>query len=133
MARVKPQETAFRPGKNTKRVERKDYLSFIRDLPCVICCASPIMGIDAAHLSKAKPEYGHFGRGKGQKVSDRWALPLCRKCHLWQHDVGEERFWGKRDPHLACLVLWGLWSDLGEDATDMVTELNWHLMKGELG
>jgi len=123
MARVKPQETAFRPGKNTKRVERKDYLSFIRDLPCVICCASPIMGIDAAHLSKAKPEYGHFGRGKGQKVSDRWALPLCRECHTKQHDIGEGRFWEDHDPWLLCMIIFGLWSDYAEEARDRATEI----------
>jgi hypothetical protein len=77
-----------------------------------------------------KPEYGHDTRGLGAKVSDRWALPLCRNCHRKQHDIGEGKFWDRhprrnkgRDPWLLCLIIYGLWSDYAEEARDRVTEI----------
>jgi hypothetical protein len=127
--RIKRPDTAFGTpvGKATRPVKNKSYISWLHDLPCCVCGDA---WVDAAHLSMAKPEYGHWGRGKGRKASDRWALPLCRDCHTKQHDIGEGRFWEDRDPWLLCLILFGIYSDIGEDATEMATEL---ILNRELG
>lgn len=97
-----------------------EYLAFIRQLPCAV---TGVMGVEAAHLSFAKPALGHYGRGKGTKVSDRWVLPLSPSQHREQHSMSEERFWEsyQYSPHILALTLWGLWSDLGDGALDFAT------------
>lgn len=104
-------------SKTTKAVKRPAYLTWIRTLPCVVTKRSDVQ---AAHLSFFRPDLGHFGRGMSQKASDRWCLPLCVEQHLLQHAGNEQAYWRRHgiDPHLACLVLWGLFSELGADATD---------------
>lgn len=57
------------------------YLIYIRQRPCVGCGKTPV---DAAHV-KARG----FGEGKR---NDYCAIPLCRKCHRWQHDHGVAEF-----------------------------------------
>ncbi|PDT15859.1 DUF968 domain-containing protein [Rhizobium sp. J15] len=129
--------TAFRiashvaPDQFPKRkpAKSKDYLAFLHELPCVITGA---YGIQAAHLSMASPRHGHYGRGKGRKAPDRWALPLSPELHARQHDIGEERFWKGRDPHTLCLVIWGLFSDMGDDAAPFATAIiNQHVRDGK--
>lgn len=111
-----------------KRKPKKapDYLAFIRTLPCLVTRRQDSW-IQAAHLSYANRSYGHYGRGKGTKAPDRWALPLCEAQHHIQHHTAtnERVFWSEAgiNPHLACLVIWGLWSDAHEDATEEVVQL----------
>jgi len=114
--RIRAQETQFTPSKATAPVKRKDYLSWLHDLPCIIDHTFPV---EAAHLSHAKPNYGHFGRGKSRKASDRWALPLSPDRHRAQSGMNELEFWRNLgvNPYHVALVLFGLWSDKGEDAT----------------
>lgn len=103
------------PSKRSAPVKRRDYLAFIHDLPCVVTGLSPV---EAAHLSKAEPLYGHLGRAKGRKASDRWVIPLCSSEHRRQHDMNELAYWREVgvNPYLIALVLFGLWSDMGDDA-----------------
>jgi hypothetical protein len=104
----------------TPPIKRTDYLAFIRLLPCVVTKTRPV---DAAHLNTKIDEYGHTGRGRSQKSSDRWTLPLCRSEHNKQHSMNEEAYWNRQDidPHKVCLVLWGMWSDYGPDAEEIAT------------
>lgn len=126
---VKPQ-TAFAPGKNTKPVKRDDYTAWIKTLPCVSCRT---FGVDPSHISHERRDYGHLGRAKVRRASDRWILPQCRRCHTQLHDTGELEYWHKdqhyADPYVMALVLFGLWSDLRSDATQIAEEL---ILKGEL-
>lgn len=110
--------TNFTPTPKTKPVKSKDYLSFIHLLPCVV---SGRYGVQAAHLSMASPRHGHYGRGKGRKAPDRFCLPLAPEEHDRQHRIGEQAYWSGRDPHFLCLVIWGLFSDMGEDAAPFAT------------
>lgn len=103
------------PTPKRKPAKSKDYLAFVRKLPC---CITGSYGVEAAHLSMAAPRYGHYGRGRQSKAPDRWALPLSPGHHAHQHGIGERAFWDVYDidPHILALTLYGLWSDLGDDA-----------------
>lgn len=111
--RIAPQNTTQFPVREPKR--NADYLAFLHNLPCVVSGACEVQ---AAHLSYANPRYGHYGRGKGSKAPDRWALPLSEAEHRRQHSMNEESYWRSVgiNPHVLALVIYGLWADLGDDA-----------------
>ncbi len=107
--------TNFDPTPKRKATKSKGYLAFIHSLPC---CVSGEYGVEAAHLSSAVPQFGHYGRGKGSKAPDRWALPLSPTQHRIQHFMNEMEFWRRAgiDPHVLALTIFGLWADMGDDA-----------------
>lgn len=109
---------AARPEPTPKAKAKKNsgYLSFVHRLPCAV--SGQYRDIEAAHLSMGSTRYGHYGRGKGSKAPDRWALPLSADQHRRQHTMNEQVFWAQAgiDPHLLALAIFGLWSDLGDDA-----------------
>lgn len=115
--RIAPSQSPM-PSKATSRVKAGAYLDFIRSLPCVITGTRPV---EAAHVSFENRDVLASGRGKGRKVSDRWALPLSPEMHRAQHAMNEREFWRQHgiDPHVLCLVLWGLWCERKEDATSI--------------
>ena len=59
------------PGNSEK------HLAAIRTLPCVIPGCTTV-GCDPHHL-KSGPASSE--RGMGQKATDRWTVPLCRRDH----------------------------------------------------
>jgi hypothetical protein len=81
-------------GKQTKRPRYHDkgHLEWLRTLPCVITGKHPV---DAAHIRYADPIYGKAETGKGEKPSDKWAVPLCREKHDEQHSGSERAFWAR--------------------------------------
>ena len=113
--RIAPSQSPT-PSKATARVKSGDYLSWLHELPCVITGQRLV---EAAHVSFENRLLGAPGRGKGAKVSDRWALPLLPEMHRAQHAMNEREFWRQHgiDPHLICLTLWGLWCERKDDAT----------------
>jgi hypothetical protein len=113
-SRIAP-SAAPQPQRKGKVEKQPDYLAFLHKLPCV---STGRTGVEAAHLSMANPDYGHYGRGKGTKAHDRWALPLCPEEHQRQHGMSERSYWDQIEinPHPLALTLWGLWTELGEDA-----------------
>lgn len=113
----KAQEPYF-PAKKPRK--NAGYLSFIRKLPCCVTGRYPV---EAAHLSFAAPKYGHYGRGKGSKAPDRWALPLHPDEHRKQHSMGERDYWEGENPHVLALTIWGLFSDMGDDAELFATAI----------
>jgi hypothetical protein len=122
MAGFRIANTNFDPTPKIKPVKSKDYLSFIHLLPCVVSGAREVQ---AAHISFANFKYGHYGRGKGQKVHDRWALPLSAVEHAKQHAMGEQDYWLTAfiDPHLLCLIIWGLFCDMGDAAEPFASSI----------
>lgn len=50
------------------------YMAAVRDLPCLVCRATPS---DAHHCIS--------GRNSQRKVSDFDTIPLCRPCHTELH------------------------------------------------
>lgn len=121
------------PIPKAKPKKRGDYLDFIRSLPCAVSGKRPV---EAAHLSTANTPLGHYGRGKGTKAPDRWALPLAPALHREQHQGNELGFWAHHgiDPHVLALSIFGVWSDHGDDAAPYaVAIINQHLaMRGKL-
>jgi hypothetical protein len=91
-------------------VKKPDYLSWIHELPC---CVTGQSGVQAAHVSYAAPWYGHYGRARGTKAPDLFALPLIKAEHDRQHSMNEEVYWLCLgiDPHLLGLTLWGIYSN----------------------
>lgn len=93
--------------------KRKDYLAFLHKLPCVV---TGRYEVQAAHVSYANSWFGAYGRGKGTKAPDRFALPLCAEEHARQHNMNEQAYWASVgvNPHELANTLFGLWHDYDE-------------------
>lgn len=104
------------PTPKAKAKKNSGYVSFVHCLPCAV--SGQYRDIEAAHLSISSPRHGHYGRAKSSKAPDRWVLPLSAEQHRRQHSMNEQVFWDQAgiDPHLLALAIFGLWSDLGDDA-----------------
>lgn len=115
---IKPKETTYFPKK--KPMKKASYLAWLHELPC---CVTGKYGVEAAHISFPKPMFGHYGRARGTKSSDRWALSLCAEEHRKQHSMNEQDYWEQFpwSPHLLALTLWGLWTEMGSDATEFAS------------
>jgi ERF superfamily len=68
----------------TIRVRDKAHLAFVAAQACLVCQRAPC---DAHHLKFAQP------RSLGRKVSDEFAVPLCRDHHQQLHRQGNEIAW----------------------------------------
>jgi hypothetical protein len=78
------------------RLRDREHLRHVAKQPCVICGRQPS---DPHHLRFAQ------SKGMGQKVSDEFALPLCRAHHREVHRASQEAArW--RDPHVIARALW---------------------------
>jgi hypothetical protein len=75
------------------RVLDKEYLRWLRTQPCACCRRAPPS--DAAHLRASSLEHGKEMTGFGAKPDDKWSLPLNHRCHMAQHDHGNEIEWWK--------------------------------------
>ena len=100
------------PKADRGRERDNGYLAFLRRLPCACGCGASAPS-DAAHvrmpdLARCKPY-----TGKGVKPSDKWALPLNRRCHEEQHAGSETAFWAGRgiDAVGLCLRLYEVAGD----------------------
>jgi len=67
-----------------KRIRNKAHLKFVASQPCAVCGRQPS---DPHHLRFAQP------RAIGLKVSDEFAVPLCRGHHRQLHQAGNEIAW----------------------------------------
>ena len=83
------------------------YLCFIREQPC--CTCGDDVSVEAHH-----PRVGIInedgviegtGPGMAQKSYDRWAVPLCGRCHRTLHARGEQLFWVERSIDPLALAL----------------------------
>jgi ERF superfamily len=72
------------PVPKTPRRRDKSHLEYVASKPCLVCGRTPS---DAHHLRCAEP------RALGRKVSDEFAVPLCRIHHRELHDRGDEQAW----------------------------------------
>jgi hypothetical protein len=83
-----------------RRYRDRAHLEFVSSQPCLLCGRRPS---DAHHLRFAQP------RALGRRVSDEFAVPLCRTHHRVLHNRGDEVGWWKSvnlDPVIVARQLW---------------------------
>jgi hypothetical protein len=83
-----------------RRYRNREHLRFVARQACLVCGRKPS---DPHHLRYLQP------RALGRKVSDEFAVPLCRVHHRAVHRVGDERAWWKAsgiDPIKIARKLW---------------------------
>ena len=83
-----------------RRYRDRAHLEFVSSQPCLLCGRRPS---DAHHLRFAQP------RALGRRVSDEFAVPLCRTHHRVLHSRGDEAGWWKSvnlDPVTVARTLW---------------------------
>jgi hypothetical protein len=88
------------PLSEPRRYRNRDHLRFVSLQPCLVCGRRPS---DAHHLRFMQP------RALGRRVSDEFAVPLCRTHHRVLHRRGDEPAWWREanlDPVVAAERLW---------------------------
>jgi ERF superfamily len=83
-----------------RRYRDRAHLRFVSAQPCLICGRRPS---DAHHLRFAQP------RALGRRVSDEYAVPLCRTHHRTLHRYGDEAAWWETNKVDAVVVARELW------------------------
>jgi hypothetical protein len=86
-------------GKPVRERDR-DHLRFVASQPCLVCGRTPS---DAHHIRFAEQ------RAMARKVSDKFAVPVCRLHHRELHRHGNERVWWQNqgiDPLVVAATLW---------------------------
>jgi len=82
------------------RERDRDHLRFVASQPCLVCGRTPS---DAHHIKFGEQQ------AMGRKVSDRFAVPICRLHHRELHRRGNERVWWQNqgiDPLVVAATLW---------------------------
>ena len=79
-----------------KRGHNKEYLKFVRSLPCTICQAQWLS--EPHHIAKD----GHGGMGT--KCLDERTIPLCFTHHRQAHDMGKKTFREKYDLDIEYII-----------------------------
>ena len=82
------------------RERDRDHLKFVTSQPCLVCGRAPS---DAHHIRFAEQ------RAMGRKVSDKFAVPICRLHHRELHRRGNEHAWWQSqgiDPLPIAASLW---------------------------
>jgi hypothetical protein len=83
-----------------RRYRSREHLRYVMQQPCLVCGRKPS---DPHHLRFTQP------RALGRKVSDEFAVPLCRGHHRAAHRTRDERAWWKQagiDPIKIARRLW---------------------------
>ena len=96
---VAPVQSVVMLSKTLRRRSR-EHLKFVGTQPSLACGRQPS---DAHHLKFAQQP------AMGRKVSDEYAVPLCRHHHRELHRRGDERIWWRQlniDPLPAAERLW---------------------------
>jgi hypothetical protein len=93
-----------------RRYRNKEHLRLVAQQACLVCGRKPS---DPHHLGFMQPH------ALGRKVSDEFAVPLCRTHHRAAHRAGDERAW---------------WNQVGIDPVEVARELwrNSRLSEGTL-
>jgi hypothetical protein len=83
-----------------RRYRNREHLRYVAQKACLICGRTPS---DPHHLGFTQP------RALGRKVSDEFAVPLCRGHHRAVHRSRDERAWWRQagiDPIKVARRLW---------------------------
>src|SRR5262249_54495047 len=91
-----------------RRYRSREHLRDVMQQPCLVCGRKPS---DPHHLGFTQP------RALGRKVSDEFAVPLCRGHHRAVHRSRDERSWWRQagiDPIKVARKLWKETRGLGQ-------------------
>src|SRR5262245_33067067 len=83
-----------------RRYRNREHLRYVAQQACLVCGRKPS---DPHHLGFTQP------RALGRKVSDEFAVPLCRGHHRAMHRSRDERAWWRQasiDPIKVARRLW---------------------------
>jgi len=83
-----------------RRYRNREHLRYVAQQACLVCGRKPS---DPHHLGFTQP------RALGRKVSDEFAVPLCRGHHRAAHRSRDERTWWRQagiDPIKVARRLW---------------------------
>ena len=83
-----------------RRYRNREHLRYVAQQACLVCGRKPS---DPHHLGFTQP------RALGRKVSDEFAVPLCRGHHRAVHRSGDERAWWQQAGIDAVKVARRLW------------------------
>jgi hypothetical protein len=90
-----------------RRYRNREHLRYIAQQACLVCGRKPS---DPHHVGFSQP------RALGRKVSDEFAVPLCREHHRAVHRSRDERAWWRQagiDPIKVARRLWKATLGLG--------------------
>jgi hypothetical protein len=88
------------PLSEPRRYRDRAHLEFVASQPCLLCGRQPC---DAHHLRFMQL------RALGRRVSDEFAVPLCRTHHRALHRSGDEAAWWKSTGLDAVTIAQRLW------------------------
>jgi hypothetical protein len=91
-----------------RRYRNREHLRYVAQQACLVCGRKPS---DPHHLGFTQP------RALGRKVSDEFAVPLCRGHHRAVHRSRDERAWWRQagiDPIKIARRLWKATHQLGQ-------------------
>jgi len=88
------------PLSEPRRYRDRAHLEFVAAQPCLVCGRQPC---DAHHLRFMQP------RALGRRVSDEFAVLLCRTYHRESHRHGDEAVWWKAASIDAVAIAHQLW------------------------
>jgi hypothetical protein len=91
-----------------RRYRNREHLRYVAQQACLVCGRKPS---DPHHLGFTQP------RALGRKVSDEFAVPLCRGHHRAVHRSRDERAWWRQvgiDPIKVARRLWKATHGMGQ-------------------
>jgi ERF superfamily len=98
-----------------RRYRNREHLRYVAQQACLVCGRKPS---DPHHLGFTQP------RALGRKVSDEFAVPLCRGHHRAVHRSGDERAWWRQaglDPIKVARRLWKATRGIGQRRSQRAT------------
>jgi hypothetical protein len=99
-ARAKGIDKSILTVASPRRYRNREHLRYVAQQACLVCGRKPS---DPHHLGFTQP------RALGRKVSDEFAVPLCRGHHRALHRSRDERAWWRQagiDPIKVARRLW---------------------------
>jgi len=99
-ARAKGIDKSILPVAAPRRYRNREHLRYVAQQACLVCGRKPS---DPHHLGFTQP------RALGRKVSDEFAVPLCRGHHRAVHRSRDERAWWRQAGIDPIKVARGLW------------------------
>jgi hypothetical protein len=95
-----------------RRYRNREHLRYVAQQACLVCGRKPS---DSHHLGFTQP------RALGRKVSDEFAVPLCRGHHRAVHRSRDERAWWRQadiDPIKVARRLWRETRGMGQQQSE---------------